>query len=105
MCLNGKALRLWSALRPQLQSVVGLRFRVCPSFFLLAKALLETYVSKPIEDVVMDGDDGETVNSLCMNVKPSLVIEKGRGVDSQPGVRVETPIKETPKPKAPNHKP
>lgn len=87
VCLNGKDLRLWSAVRPELQNVFLSAFDFVQSFdekkpgatgsssangrqgpvnaFVLAKALLDTYVSKPIEDVVMDSDEGEAMKRVA----------------------------------------
>ena len=86
VCLNGKDLRVWSAVRPELQNVFSSAFDFVQTFdagtakssstaakggdgpvnaFVLARALLETYVSKPIHDVVMDADEGETLKRVA----------------------------------------
>ena len=88
MCLNGKDLRLWSAVRPELQTVFQAAFDFVKSYdsqsdnvpakagkaggkgkrvnaFELARALCETYVNRPITTIIMDNDEDLAVKRVA----------------------------------------
>ncbi|CAK9117612.1 unnamed protein product [Durusdinium trenchii] len=93
VCLNGKDLRVWSSVRPELQSIFLSAFDAAYDFvstattsrddgkkvnaFELAKALCETFVNKPIVMTVMADDEELVVKriAIVMNSKYVMVAQ------------------------------